>query len=206
MTAYVINMVIEWSSFKILFTFCIGLTIIWVITSLLLVVHIVFFIFSIENLKTKYFVTGLWRIHNQCKILRCPLYVVPFLTYMLPRRGTVWRIWKMNIQVLISTHLKFAVCNSTLKFLKENVFFPLCHLPYIPILSFGCCFPTIRLVFELRRAWNVWIVQVIVGRIKDAAIVQELDPNKLNKEAASRSTVIQQCMNNKRVQILNIRW
>lgn len=76
--------------------------------------------------------------------------------------------WAYGDEMRITlTNLEFAECNPTLKFLDKYVFFPLRHLPDTPILSFCSCFPTIRLVFKLRRTWDFRVVQVVIGRVKN---------------------------------------
>lgn len=90
---------------------------------------------------------------------------------------TVTQNRSLSVQVCVimevTTNLKFAESNSTLKFLEQYIFFPLWHFPYIPILSFRCCFPSIWLVFEFVRTWHFWVVQIIVGTIKYPAFIHQ---------------------------------
>lgn len=47
--------------------------------------------------------------------------------------------------------LEFTVCDSMFEFLKEDIFFPLWHFPYILVLGLWYCFPTIKLVLNLEE-------------------------------------------------------
>lgn len=104
------------------------------------------------------------------------------------------RVWRLCRCML--THLELAECNSAIKFLEENIFFSLWHLPYISILFLCCCLPTIRLVSKLRRTWDFSIVQIIVSWLKNPAfIIQLLDP-QLHNNLAILHELLQTCLRN----------
>lgn len=123
------------------------------------------FIVTLTNDSMQLIILGIW-------IADCILLLINNVSFYHTRNYVLlWACAYGNEMQMTMTNLEFAECNPTLKFLDKNVFFPLRHLPDTPILSFCCCFPTIRLVFELRRTWDFRVVQVIVGRVKNPAFL-----------------------------------